>query len=509
MFDTLSERLSGILDKLTGRGALSETDVATAMREVRRALIEADVALDVVRSFTDRVRAKAVGHELVKTVTPGQMVVKIVHDELVETLGREAEPLDLNAASPFAFMMVGLQGSGKTTTTAKIAKRLTERDKKRVLMASLDTRRPAAQEQLKILGEQTGVDTLPIVTGQTPPQIARRAMEAGRLGGYDVVMLDTAGRLHIDEALMAEMVDIRDTARPHETLLVADSLTGQDAVNLARTFDERIGVTGIVLTRIDGDGRGGAALSMRAVTGKPIKLLGTGEKLDGLEDFHPERIAGRILGMGDVVSLVERAAATIDAEKAQKTAAKMQKGEFDLQDLADQLGQMQKLGGMSSILGMLPGIGKMKKQLDGSGLDDRMFKQQAAIISSMTPKERRHPKILAASRKRRIAAGSGTSVQEINKLLKMHRQMADMMKSVSRGKGGLAKMFGMGGGMPEMTPEMLEAVKSGKMPGGMQMPPGMGGLPGGMPGLPGGMGGLPKGFPGGFGGLPGLPGKKK
>jgi signal recognition particle subunit SRP54 len=504
MFDTLSERLSGILDKLTGRGALSETDVATAMREVRRALIEADVALDVVRSFTDRVRAKAVGHELVKTVTPGQMVVKIVHDELVETLGREAEPIDLNAASPFAIMMVGLQGSGKTTTTAKIAKRLTERDKKRVLMASLDTRRPAAQEQLKILGEQTGVDTLPIVTGQTPPQIARRAMEAGRLGGYDVVMLDTAGRLHIDEALMAEMVDIRDTARPHETLLVADSLTGQDAVNLARTFDERIGISGIVLTRIDGDGRGGAALSMRAVTGKPIKLLGTGEKLDGLEDFHPERVAGRILGMGDVVSLVERAAATIDAEKAQKTAAKMQKGEFDLQDLADQLGQMQKLGGMSSILGMLPGIGKMKKQIDGSGLDDRMFKQQSAIISSMTPQERRHPKILAASRKRRIAAGSGTSVQEINKLLKMHRQMADMMKSVSRGKGGLAKMFGLGGGIPEMTPEMLEAVKSGKMPGGM--PPGMGGLPGGMPGLPGGM---PKGFPGGFGGLPGLPGKKK
>ena len=402
--------------------------------------------------------------------------------------------------------MVGLQGSGKTTTTAKIAKRLTERDKKRVLMASLDTRRPAAQEQLKILGEQTGVDTLPIVAGQTPPQIARRAMEAGRLGGYDVVMLDTAGRLHIDEALMGEMVEIRDTAHPHETLLVADSLTGQDAVNLARTFDERIGVTGIVLTRIDGDGRGGAALSMRAVTGKPIKLLGTGEKLDGLEDFHPERVAGRILGMGDVVSLVERAAATIDAEKAQKTAAKMQKGEFDLQDLADQLGQMQKLGGMSSILGMLPGIGKMKKQLDSSGLDDRMFKQQAAIISSMTPQERRHPKILAASRKRRIAAGSGTSVQEINKLLKMHRQMADMMKSVSRGKGGLAKMFGLGGGMPEMTPEMLEAVKSGKMPGGMPMPPGMGGMPGALPGC---RAGLPKGFPSGFGGLPGLPGKKK
>jgi signal recognition particle subunit SRP54 len=505
MFETLSDRLSGIFDKLTGRGALSDSDVAEAMREVRRALIEADVALEVVRTFIERVREKAVGHMVVKSVTPGQMVVKIVHDELVATLGEEAEPIDLNAPSPFAIMMVGLQGSGKTTTTAKLAKRLTAREKKRVLMASLDTRRPAAQEQLKVLGEQTGIDTLPIVTGQTPPQIARRAMEAGRLGGYDIVMLDTAGRLHIDEQLMAEMVEIRDTAHPHETLLVADSLTGQDAVNLARTFDERIGVSGIVLTRVDGDGRGGAALSMRAVTGKPIKLLGTGEKLDELEDFHPERVAGRILGMGDVVSLVEKAAATIDAEQAQRAAQKMRKGQFDLQDLADQLGQMQKLGGMSSILGMLPGVGKMKKQLDGAGLDDNMFKYQVAIISSMTPKERRNPKVLAASRKKRIAAGSGTSVQEVNKLLKMHRQMSDMMKQVSRGKGGLAKMFGLGSGMPEPTPEMIEAAKSGKMPSGMGLPPGMGGLPGGfsggLPGLPG-AGGMPRG-------LPGLPGGKK
>jgi signal recognition particle subunit SRP54 len=506
MFETLSDRLSGIFDKLTGRGALSDDDVATAMREVRRALIEADVALEVVRSFTDRVRAKAVGREVVKSITPGQMVVKIVHDELVATLGAEAEPLDLNAPSPFAIMMVGLQGSGKTTTSAKIAKRLIEREKKRVLMASLDTRRPAAQEQLKILGEQNGIHTLPIVAGQTPPQIARRAMEAGRFGGFDVVILDTAGRLHIDEALMAETEEIRDATNPHETLLVADSLTGQDAVNLARIFNERIGISGIVLTRVDGDGRGGAALSMRAVTGKPIKLLGTGEKIDGLEEFHPERVAGRILGMGDVVSLVERAAATIDAEKAQKVARKLQKGEFDLDDLADQLRQMQKLGGMSSILGMLPGIGKMKKQIDAAGLDDRMFKQQVAIISSMTPKERRAPKILQASRKKRIAAGSGTSVQEVNKLIKMHRQMADMMKSVAKGKGGLGKLFGMGGGMPEMTPEMIEAAKSGKLPAGMQMPPGLGGLPGGFPG---GMPGLPSGLPKGFPGLPGLPGKKK
>ncbi len=504
MFESLSDRLSGILDKLTGRGALSENDVAEAMREVRRALLEADVALDVVRSFTDRVRNKAVGQAVLKSVTPGQMVIKIVHDELVETLGRDAVPLDLNAASPFAYLMVGLQGSGKTTTTAKIAKRLTDREKKRVLMASLDTRRPAAQEQLKVLGEQAGIDTLPIVPGQTPSQIARRAMEAGRFGGFDVVMLDTAGRLHIDEALMAEVAEVRDLTQPHETLLVADALTGQDAVNVARTFNERISISGIVLTRIDGDGRGGAALSMRAVTGKPIKLFGTGEKLDGLEDFHPERIAGRILGMGDVVSLVEKAAATIDAEKAQKVARKMQKGEFDLEDLADQLNQMQKLGGMSSILGMLPGIGKMKKQIDAAGLDDKMFKQQVAIISSMTKQERRSPKILAASRKKRIAAGSGTDVSDVNKLLKMHRQMADMMKMVSKGKGGLGKLFGMGGGIPEPTPEMIEAAKSGKLPG---MPGG--GLPGGMPGLPGGLPrGLP-GLPGGFGGLPGLPGKKK
>lgn len=511
MFETLSDRLSGIFDKLTGRGSLSDKDVGEAMREVRRALIEADVALDVVRSFTDRVRNKAVGREVVKSVTPGQMVVKIVHDELVATLGKEAEPLDLNAPSPFAIMMVGLQGSGKTTTTAKIAKRLTERDKRRVLMASLDTRRPAAQEQLRVLGEQINVDTLPIIAGQDPQQIARRAMEAGRLGGYDVVMLDTAGRLHIDEALMAETEEIRDIAHPHETLLVADSLTGQDAVNLARTFNERIGVSGIVLTRIDGDGRGGAALSMRHVTGKPIKLLGTGEKLDGLEDFHPERVAGRILGMGDVVSLVEKAAATIDAEKAAKMASRMQKGQFDLNDLAEQLGQMQKIGGMSGILGMLPGVGKMKKQLDSMNLDDAMFKRQGAIISSMTKQERKSPKILAASRKKRIAAGSGTSVQEVNKLLKMHRQMADMMKQVSRGKGGLAQMFGLGGGMPEITPEMVEAVKSGKasgeglLPGG-QLPPGS--LPGGgLPGLPG--TGVPR-LPGlGGGGFPGLPGKKK
>ncbi len=503
MFESLSDRLSGIFDKLTRRGALTDSDVAEAMREVRRALLEADVALEVVKSFTDRVREKAVGQEVLRSITPGQMVVKIVHDELVRMLGAEAEPVDLHAPAPVAIMMVGLQGSGKTTTTAKFSKRLNERDKRKVLMASLDTRRPAAQEQLKVLGEQAGVDTLPIIKGQTPQQIAARAMQAGRLGGYDVVMLDTAGRLHIDDELMRETEQVRDIAKPHETLLVADSLTGQDAVNLARTFNERIGITGIVLTRIDGDGRGGAALSMRAVTGKPIKLLGTSEKLDGLEDFHPERIAGRILGMGDVVSLVEKAAETIDHEKAHAIAKKLVKGQFDLEDLAEQLRQMQKIGGMSGVLGFLPGIGKIKKQIDAANLDDKLLKRQGAIISSMTPKERRNPKVLQASRKRRVAAGSGTTVQEINQLLKMHRQMADMMKTVGKGKGGLAKMFGIGSGkMPEPTPEMVEAAKAGRLPQGMKLPGGFGG--GGFPGLP----GLP-GSRGFSGGLPGLPGKKK
>jgi signal recognition particle subunit SRP54 len=509
MFESLSDRLSGIFDKLTGRGALTDSDVAEAMREVRRALLEADVALDVVRSFTEAVRAKAVGAEVVKSIKPGQMVVKIVHDELVAMLGSDAEPIDLNAAPPVCIMMVGLQGSGKTTTSAKIAYRLTNRDKRKVLMASLDTRRPAAQDQLRILGEQTGVDTLPIVPGQTPQQIATRAQQAASLGGYDVVILDTAGRTHIDEALMAETVDIRNIAHPHEILLVADSLTGQDAVNLAKSFNDRIGITGIVLTRVDGDGRGGAALSMRAVTGKPIKLLGTGEKWDALEDFHPARVAGRILGMGDVVSLVERAAEIIDKDKAEKIAAKMKKGEFDLEDLSDQLKQMEKLGGMGGVLGMLPGVGKIKNQINEAGLD-KDLKRQRAIISSMTPRERRLPKLLDAKRKRRIAAGSGTKVEEINKLLKMHRQMADMMKTMGKNKGLLSRMFGGGGGMPEPTPEMLEHLQKGLPPGapGGGLPPGFGG--GGLPGLGGrGLPGLGGGRLPGLPGFPGGPGKKK
>jgi signal recognition particle subunit SRP54 len=504
MFETLSERLGGVLDKLTKRGALSENDVNEAMREVRRALIEADVALDVVRSFTDKVRHRAVGQDVVRSVTPGQLVVKIVHDQLVEMLGSDAEPIDLNAPAPVPLMLVGLQGSGKTTTAAKIARRLAERNKSKVLMASLDTRRPAAQEQLRVLGEQAEIATLPVVAGQGPVDIARRAITAARVGGYDVVILDTAGRTHIDEPLMAEMEEIKRATTPHEILLVADSLTGQDAVNLAKSFDERVGISGIVLTRVDGDGRGGAALSMRAATDKPIKLIGVGEKLDALEDFDPGRIAGRILGMGDIVGLVEKAAATIDAEQAAKAAERLRKGTFDLDDLAEQLGQMQKLGGMSGLMGMLPGVGKMKRQIDAMGVDDSVFRRQTAIISSMTRQERRKPEVLKASRKKRIAAGSGTRVEEVNKLLKMHRQIADMMKQAGRGKGMFARMMGGMGGMPQMDPAALQKLaKGGGLPGGL---PGAlpGNLPGGLPGMPG-IGGsrLP-----GLGGLPGLPKKK-
>ncbi|MBX3506880.1 MAG: signal recognition particle protein [Parvibaculum sp.] len=502
MFENLSGRLGDVLSKLKGRGALGEKDVDEAMREVRRALIEADVALPVARSFIDRVKERAVGQEVLKSVTPGQQVIKIVHDELVEMLGgAEADTsISLRAASPVVIMMVGLQGSGKTTSTAKIAKRLTAREKRRVMMASLDTRRPAAQEQLRILGEQVDVATLPIVAGQQPVQIAKRAVEAARLGGFDVLMLDTAGRIHIDEELMAEVAQVRDIASPHETLLVADSLTGQDAVNVAEQFNQRIGVTGIVLTRADGDGRGGAALSMRAVTGVPIKLLGTGEKMDALEDFTAQRIAGRILGMGDIVSLVERAAETIDAEKAEKMAARLRKGQFDLDDLGEQLKQMSRMGGMKGLLGMLPGVGKAQMQAAQAHMGDGTIKRQVAIISSMTKEERENPKVLNASRKKRIAKGSGTEVQEINRLLKMHRQMADMMKAMGRQKGGLmSKLFG--GGMPDMPPEMAADPKAVEklMPQGL---PRIG--PGGLPGLPGsGFGGMPPG-------LPGLPsGKKK
>ncbi len=533
MFQSLSDRLSGVFDKLTKRGALTDSDVSEAMREVRRALLEADVALDVVKDFVETVKQKAIGQEVIKSVTPGQMVVKIVHDELVRILGSDAETIDIAAAPPIGILMVGLQGSGKTTTTAKIAYRLTNRDKKKVLMASLDTHRPAAQEQLKVLGEQTNTETLPIIAGQSPAQIAQRALDAAKLGGYDVIMFDTAGRTTIDEALMAEVEDVRSITSPHEILLVADSLTGQDAVNTAKAFDERLGITGIVLTRADGDGRGGAALSMRAVTGKPIKLLGVGEKFDELEEFHPERIAGRILGMGDVVSLVEKAAETIDVEKATSIAQKMRKGAFDLEDLAEQLKQMERLGGMGGIMGMMPGIGKMKKQIADAHLDEKLLKRQHAIITSMTPKERRAPKLLNAKRKRRVAAGSGTRVEDVNRLLKLHRQMADMMKQMGK-RGLMSQMFGGGGGAPseaemaqmqtelanldpnalaQLPDELKNALpEAGAAPAptsGTKLP-GLGGpnLPNlGGPGLPGMPPGLPGGLPGISGPMPAQPRK--
>jgi len=468
MFESLTERLGGIFDRLTKRGALSEADVGEALREVRVALLEADVALPVVKEFIDKVRERAVGHEVMKSVTPGQQVIKIVHDTLVETLGA-GEEINLRAVAPVPILMVGLQGSGKTTSTAKIGLWLTNKEHKKVLMASLDTRRPAAMEQLAQLGIQTGVTTLRIVAGEPPIAIAKRAIQTGRLEGYDVVLLDTAGRLAIDQELMAEVAAVAKAVDPAETLLVADAMTGQDAVTIATEFREKVGVTGIMLTRIDGDARGGAALSMRAVAGAPIKLLGTGEKTDALEVFHPDRIADRILGMGDVVSLVEKAAETIEQDEAEALAKKIQKGQFDLDDMLKQLRQLKKMGGLDGLLGMLPGIGKMKKQLDQANIDPNLLKRQEAIILSMTPKERRNPKIIHASRKKRIAGGSGSSVQDINKLLKQWMEMSKMMK------------------------RMGKMAKKGKMPGGM--PPGF--PPGG--GMP--PGGLPPGFP--PGGMPG------
>jgi len=487
MFESLSDRLAGVFDRLRGRGALNEADVRGAMREVRIALLEADVALPVVREFVDRATEQAVGQQVLRSVTPGQQVVKIVHDALVEMLGAEEAGLELAVTPPAVLMMVGLQGSGKTTTTAKLAKRLTEKDRKKVMMASLDVARPAAQEQLAVLGRQADVATLPVVTGQGPVEIAKRALNAARLQGYDVLMLDTAGRLHVDRALMDEMKAVAAATSPQEILLVADAMTGQDAVNVAKSFADEVALTGVILTRMDGDARGGAALSMRAVTGRPIKFAGTGEAIDRLEAFHPERVAGRILGMGDVVSLVERAQETIQAEEAEAMARKMAKGQFDLNDLRMQLQQMQRMGGLGALAGMMPGLGKIKNQINASGvLEGNVLGRLDAIISSMTPKERGKPELMNAKRKIRVANGSGTTVQEVNKLLKMHQEMAGAMKKIRKmgGLGKLGALFGGGGGM------------GGMMGGGM--PDLSKGLPpGGLPGLPGG-GGLPPGFPKNF-----------
>ena len=503
MFENLSDRLSGVFDRLTKQGALSDDDVKTALREVRVALLEADVSLPVARDFVKAVQDKATGQAVTKSVTPGQQVVKIVHDELVHVLaGDDAARGELKVDNaPAPILMVGLQGSGKTTTTAKLAKRLAEKNGKRVLMASLDVNRPAAMEQLAVLGKQIGVDTLPIVAGQKPVDIAKRAKQQATMGGYDVYMLDTAGRLHIDDVLMDEVQAVRDITKPRETLLVVDGLTGQDAVNVATEFDGKVGISGVVLTRMDGDGRGGAALSMRAVTGQPIKFVGLGEKMDAIEEFHPERVAGRILGMGDIVSLVEKAQETIEAEQAEKMMRRFQKGRFNMNDLKNQLEQMGKMGGMEGIMGMMPGMKKMASQVKESGFDEKVFARQIALINSMTKVERANPQLLQASRKKRIAKGAGLEVSELNQLIRMHRQMADMMKKMGKmGKGGMLKqamkgMFGKGGaGMPDMNdPAAVQAAAKqlggklaadnprqlpglGGMGGGSALPPGLSGF---------------------------------
>ncbi len=485
MFESLSDRLGGVFDRLRGRGALTEADVRGAMREVRIALLEADVALPVAREVVEKITEQAVGQNVLRSVTPGQQVVKIVNDALVEMLGADASELELNVAPPAVIMMVGLQGSGKTTTTAKIAKRLTGRDRKKVLMASLDVNRPNAQEQLATLGVQTEVATLPVITGQQPVDIAKRALQAAKLQGYDVLMLDTAGRLHVDQALMDEMRAVADVSRPAEILLVVDALTGQDAVNVAQNFSTQVPLTGVVLTRMDGDARGGAALSMRSVTGKPIKFAGTGEKLDALEAFHPERVAGRILGMGDVVSLVERAAESIQQEDAERMAARLEKGKFDMNDLRAQLAQMQRMGGLGALAGMIPGMKKAQGMVQQAG-GDKMLVHMDAMIGSMTLKERAKPELLNAKRKIRVAKGSGTTVQEVNKLLKMHQEMAGAMKKIKKmgGMKGMLAMLGKGGmgglGNALGGPQMGDAMK------------GLGGPGGGLPGLGGpGAGGLP------------------
>jgi signal recognition particle subunit SRP54 len=490
MFDSLSDRLGGVFERLRGRGALSEADVRTAMREVRIALLEADVALPVARDFVEKVTEQAIGQNVLRSVTPGQQVVKIVHDALVDMLGSDTAELEIGVTPPAVIMLVGLQGSGKTTTTAKLAKLLTKSQGKKVMMASLDVNRPAAQEQLAVLGTQTEVSTLPIVAGQTPVEIARRALSSAKLQGFDVLMLDTAGRLHVDQALMDEMKAVADIAKPAEILLVVDSLTGQDAVNVAANFSEQVPLTGVILTRMDGDARGGAALSMRAVTGKPIKFAGMGEKLDQIEPFHPKRVAGRILGMGDVVSLVERAAESIQQEDAERMANRLAKGQFDMNDLRAQLQQMRRMGGIGALAGMIPGMKKAQAAADQAG-GDKVLLRFDAMITSMTPKERAKPELLNAKRKIRVAKGSGTTVQDVNKLLKMHQEMQTAMKRLKK-MGGLKGMLGMlgkggpGGGMGGLG-NALGGAELGEMMGKM------GGQGGGLPGLPG-TPNLPPGF---------------
>jgi signal recognition particle subunit SRP54 len=531
MFQSLSDRLGGIFEKLGKGGRLSENDVTAAMREIRIALLEADVALPVVKEFIEKVKARAVGQNIIKSVSPAQQVVKIVNDAMIEMLGAGETELDLKATPPVAYLMVGLQGAGKTTSSAKIAHWLREKNRKKVLMASLDVQRPAAQEQLATLGEQTDTATLEIIKGQSPLEITKRAMDVARKEGYDVLILDTAGRLAIDEELMDEVTAVKKLAKPTETLLVADAMTGQDAVNTAKAFDDKMGITGIMLTRVDGDARGGAAMSMLGVTGKPVKLIGTGEKWTEIDAFHPDRIVSRILGMGDVVSLVEKAVETMDQDKAAEMAKKFKKGQFDFNDMLDQFQQMKKMGGMSSMLKLMPGISKFADQIDQANMDDTVLKKQEAIIQSMTTKERTKPSLLNASRKKRIAAGSGSTVPEVNRLIKQHQQMEKAMKRLKKmGMGGMMKqMKGLMGGkdaamldamqgmdMDGVDMDDPEAVKAlmaemenqdGGMAASGNSP--LGANPfagGGMPGLGGGMPGLGGGMGGGMGGLPALGG---
>ena len=524
MFDSLSDKLGGIFDGLRGKGSLKEDDVNTAAREIRVALLEADVALPVVKEFIEIIKERAIGAEITKGVNPAQQVIKIVHDTMVEMLGGdEVEELNIDAKPPAAFLMVGLQGSGKTTSTAKISKFLTDKRNKKILMASLDTQRPAAQEQLAVLGEQTGVATLEIIKGQSPVDITKRAMEEARLGGFDIVMLDTAGRLSIDEELMNEVAEISKISNPSETLLVVDAMTGQDAVNVAQEFDNKVGITGIMMTRIDGDARGGAAMSMKAVTGKPVKLMGMGEQWDKIEPFYPDRIAGRILGMGDVVSLVEKAQETVNEKDAAEMAEKFKKGQFDFNDLLKQMRQMSKMGGAGAMMKMLPGLGKMASALEGNELAESTLSKHEAIILSMTKTEREKPTLMNASRKKRIAVGSGTTVQDINKLCKQQQQMQTVMKKIKKmGMGNMMKqMKGLMGGKSDeldmmaqsMDPDGLGADMMNDNPLGANpfddsnapaMPAGLPGLGGGMPGLAG-----LSGMPGQMPGMPARGGSKK
>ena len=434
MFENLTNKIESIFSKLKSAPSLNETDVDSGLKEIRVALLEADVALDVTKDFLKNVKLKAVGQDIIKSTSSGQMIVKIVYDELVKILGSKNEELDFKAVPPVSILLVGLQGSGKTTSSAKLAKIIENKYKKKVMLVSLDVYRPAAQEQLKILAEANDIQSLPIIQNQQPLDITKRALNTARLNGSEVILFDTAGRNQIDLSMMSELKSLKEILKPKETILVADSLTGQIAVNIAKEFDTSIDISGIILTRVDGDARGGAALSMKHVTGKPIKFIGVGEKITDLEVFHPDRLANRILGMGDIVTLVEKAQQDLSEEKIKKTEEEFKKGLFTLDSYLSQLRQMKKMGGMEGVMSMLPGINKMKAKMDQANIDEKMLIENEAIILSMTKKERENPKIVGGSRKKRISKGSGVDVSKINKLLKQFKMMSDMMKKMSQGK---------------------------------------------------------------------------